>query len=92
MCPFYQTSRIREFHGISDRTEAAEGDVIDRNQRQGSVQTDRRFEMKNEEFKAKETKYQALPNFRICCSELRGLQVASFRACVHSFCSVRISR
>ena len=29
-----------------------------------------------------------LPNFGICCRELRGLKVTSFRACVRSFCSV----
>ena len=31
---------------------------------------------------------QVLPNFGICCRELRGLKVASFRACVRSFCSI----
>ena len=29
-----------------------------------------------------------LSNFEICCRELRGLKVTSFRACVRSFCSV----
>ena len=43
--------------------------------------------MTNQEFMAQERKYQELPNFGICCRELRVLKVASFRACVRSFCS-----
>ena len=46
------------------------------------------FETINQEFKAQGTKYQVLLNFRICCRELGGLRVTSFRACVRSFCSV----
>ena len=54
----------------------------------GSVWADKLFEMMNQEFTAKRTTYQVLPIFGICCRELKGLKVASFRACVHSFCSV----
>ena len=32
-----------------------------------------------------------LPNFWICCRELRRLKVTSFRACVRSVCSVECS-
>ena len=45
----------------------------------------------NQEFKAIGTKYQVLSNFGICCWELAGLKVTSFRACVRSFCSVYLS-
>ena len=37
-------------------------------------------------------KYQVLPNFEICCKELRGLKVTSFRARAHGFCSVTENR
>ena len=47
--------------------------------------------MINQEFKAQGTKYQVLPNFAICCMELKVLRVANFRACVLSFCSVLLS-
>ena len=47
--------------------------------------------MINQEFKAKGTKYHVLPNFGICCRELGGLKVVSFRPCVRSFCSVMFS-
>ena len=49
---------------------------------------DKLFEMINQEFKARGRKYQVLTKFGICCRELGGLKVASFRACVRSFCSV----
>ena len=58
--------------------------------RQGIVWIDKLFERINQEFKANGTKYQILLNFRICCKELKGLKVASFRTCVSSFCSVCI--
>ena len=41
----------------------------------------------NQEFKAG-TKYQVLPNFRICCWELVGLKITNFCACLRSFCAV----
>ena len=44
--------------------------------------------MINQQFKALGRKYQVLPNFGICCRELRRLKVTGFRACEHSFCSV----
>ena len=34
------------------------------------------------------TKYQVLPDFEICCSELGGFKVTIFCACMFSFCSV----
>ena len=43
-------------------------------------------------FKTQGTKYQVLPNFGICCRELGGLKVASFCACVRSFCSVTVDK
>ena len=46
------------------------------------------FETMSQEFKAQGTQYQVLPTFGICCRELMGLTVTSFRACVRSFCSV----
>ena len=46
--------------------------------------------MINQEFKAGGRKYQVLPNFGLCCGELGGLKCMSFRACVHSFCSVAL--
>ena len=58
------------------------------NLRQGSVWKDKLFEMTNQEFKAQGTKYQVLPNFGICCRELRELKVANFCTCVRSFCFV----
>ena len=54
----------------------------------GSVWKDKLFEMINQEFKPHGRKYQVLPNFRICCKELRRLKVTSFGGGVHSFCSV----
>ena len=50
------------------------------------------FEMINQEFQVLGRKYQVLPNFGICCRELRGLKVTSFRACVRSFCSVVVEK
>ena len=45
--------------------------------------------MINQEFKALRRKYQVLPNFRICCKELRELKVATFaRACAVSALSI----
>ena len=41
--------------------------------------------MTNQEFKAIGRKLQVLPNFGICCRELRELKVTSSRACVRSF-------
>ena len=58
------------------------------NLRQESVWTDKLFEMINQGFQTLGRKYQLLPNSGICCRELRGLKVTSFRACVRSFCSV----
>ena len=58
------------------------------NVRLGNAWIDKLFEMMNQEFKAHGTKYQVLPNFGICCKELGGIKVTSFRACVRSFCSV----
>ena len=52
----------------------------------GSVWIDKLFETINQEFKAQKTKYEVLPSFGICCKEPRGLKLASFRACVRSFC------
>ena len=56
--------------------------------REGSVRKDKLFETINQEFKAQETKYQVLGDFRIYCREQGGLKVTSFRAWVHRFCSV----
>ena len=47
--------------------------------------------MINQDLKALGREYQVLPNLGICCGELRGLKVTSFRACVRSFYSVGIS-
>ena len=56
--------------------------------RQGSVLTDKLFEMINQEVKVLGRKYLVLPSFGICCREPMGLKVTSFRACMRSFCSV----
>ena len=52
---------------------------------------DNLFQIKNQEFKAQGTKYQVLLNFGICCRELRGPKVTSFRTCMRSFCTVDLS-
>ena len=54
----------------------------------GSVRTDKIFEMVNQELMTLGRKHQVLPDFGICCRELTGLKVASFRTCMRSFCSV----
>ena len=52
-------------------------DVIEQSEIR-SVWKGKLFEMMEQEFKAKGTKYQALPNFGICFRELGGLKVTSF--------------
>ena len=60
---------------------------VSTNMRYGSVWTDKLNEMINQEFKALGIKYLVLPNFGICCRELRVLKVTSFCTCVRSFYS-----
>ena len=63
--------------------------------RYGSVWIDNLFEMKNQELKAQETKYQVLPNFGICCKELGdsklrvyahacAVSALSYKCCFHN--------
>ena len=53
-------------------------DFIKQYELKGGIWIDKFFEMINQEFTAQGRKYEMLPNLRICCKELRGLNVTDF--------------
>ena len=59
------------------------------NLRQGSIWTDKLFEMINQEFKTQRTKFQVLPNFGVCCRELGGSKLRVF---VHACMKIKLNR
>ena len=69
----------------TESAETAWSDVIDQSKIRKRLNIDKLFEIINQEFQVLGRKYQMLPNFGICCRELRGSNQRVFMyACADS--------